>query len=85
VKRKDLLGIRELDCQEIVEILDTAESMQELSTRPIKKVPTLRGKTIITLFSEASTRTRTSFEIAGKWLSAAVINVVMSSSSASKG
>jgi len=85
VKRKDLLGIRELDCQEIVEILDTAESMQELSTRPIKKVPTLRGKTIITLFSEASTRTRTSFEIAGKWLSADVINVVMSSSSASKG
>jgi len=85
VKRKDLLGIRELECHEILEILDTAESMQELAGRPIKKVPTLRGKTIITLFSEASTRTRTSFEIAGKWLSADVINVVMTSSSATKG
>ena len=68
MKRKDLLGIRELECHEILEILDTAESMQELAARPIKKVPTLRGKTVITLFSEASTRTRTSFEIAGKWL-----------------
>jgi aspartate carbamoyltransferase catalytic subunit len=85
VTRKDLLGIRELECHEIVEILDTAESMQEISTRPIKKAPTLRGKTIITLFSEASTRTRTSFEIAGKWLSADVINIVTASSSASKG
>src|SRR6185295_286427 len=85
VKRKDLLGIRELDCSEILEILDTAESMQELSSRPIKKVPTLRGKTIINLFFEASTRTRTSFEIAGKWLSADVVNVSMSTSSVSKG
>jgi len=85
VKRKDLLGIRELDCDEILEILDTAESMQELSSRPIKKVPTLRGKTIINLFFEASTRTRTSFEIAGKWLSADVVNISMSTSSVSKG
>ena len=85
MKRKDLLGIRELDCDEILEILDTAESMQELSSRPIKKVPTLRGKTIINLFFEASTRTRTSFEIAGKWLSADVVNISMSTSSVSKG
>jgi aspartate carbamoyltransferase catalytic subunit len=85
VKRKDLLGIRELDCAEILEILDTAESMQELSSRPIKKVPTLRGKTIINLFFESSTRTRTSFEIAGKWLSADVVNISMSTSSVSKG
>ncbi len=85
MKRKDLLGIRELDCAEILEILDTAESMQELSSRPIKKVPTLRGKTIINLFFESSTRTRTSFEIAGKWLSADVVNISMSTSSVSKG
>jgi len=85
VKRKDLLGIRELDCSEILEILDTAQSMQELASRPIKKVPTLRGKTIINLFFESSTRTRTSFEIAGKWLSADVVNVSMATSSVSKG
>ena len=63
--RKDLLGIQELSCDEILEILDTAETLQEISSRPIKKVPTLRGKTIINLFFESSTRTRTSFEIAG--------------------
>jgi len=85
VKRKDLLGIQELERDEILEILDTAETMQELATRPIKKVPTLRGKTIINLFFEASTRTRTSFEIAGKWLSADVVNISMSTSSVSKG
>jgi len=83
--RKHLLGIQDLDRQEILEILDTAESFQEVSTRPIKKVPTLRGKTIINLFFEASTRTRTSFEIAGKRLSADVVNVSASSSSVSKG
>jgi aspartate carbamoyltransferase catalytic subunit len=85
VKHKDLLGIRELDCSDILEILDTADSMQELASRPIKKVPTLRGKTIINLFFESSTRTRTSFEIAGKWLSADVVNISMSTSSVSKG
>jgi aspartate carbamoyltransferase catalytic subunit len=85
VKRKDLLGIQELERDEILEILDTAESMQELASRPIKKAPTLRGKTIINLFFEASTRTRTSFEIAGKWLSADVVNISMSNSSVSKG
>ena len=69
LKRKDLLGIQELGRDEILGILDTAESLQEISSRPIKKVPTLRGKTVINLFFEASTRTRTSFEIAGKRLS----------------
>jgi aspartate carbamoyltransferase catalytic subunit len=85
LKRKHLLGIEDLSRGEILEILDTAESLQEVSTRPIKKVPTLRGKTIINLFFEASTRTRTSFEIAGKRLSADVVNVSLSTSSVSKG
>jgi len=85
LKRKDLLGIEDLSHDEILEILDTAESLQEVSTRPIKKVPTLRGKTIINLFFEPSTRTRTSFEIAGKRLSADVVNVSLSTSSVSKG
>jgi len=85
VKKKDLLGIQDLDRDEILEILDTAETLQEISTRPIKKVPTLRGKTVINLFFEASTRTRTSFEIAGKRLSADVVNITASSSSVSKG
>lgn len=84
-KRKDLLGIQDLNREDILEILDTAESFQEVSTRPIKKVPTLRGKTVINLFFEASTRTRTSFEIAGKRLSADVVNVSLSTSSVSKG
>ncbi len=82
---KDLLGIRELAAEEIGLILDTAASMKEIASRDIKKVPTLRGKTIINLFYEASTRTRTSFEIAGKWLSADVINISASSSSVVKG
>ena len=82
---KDLLGIASLSREEIVEILDTADSFQEVSSRPIKKVPTLRGKTVINLFFEASTRTRTSFEIAGKRLSADVVNISASTSSVSKG
>lgn len=85
LKRKDLLGIQDLGRDEILEILDTAESFQEVSTRPIKKVPTLRGKTVINLFFESSTRTRTSFEIAGKRLSADVVNISASTSSVSKG
>ena len=85
LKRKDVLGIQDLSPTEITEILDTAESLQEISSRPIKKVPTLRGKTVINLFFEASTRTRTSFEIAGKRLSADVVNVSSSTSSVSKG
>lgn len=85
LKRKDILGIQELSVEEINLILDTAESFIEVSTREIKKVPTLRGKTIINLFYEASTRTRTSFEIAGKRLSADTINISTSTSSVVKG
>lgn len=82
---KDLLSIQELTSDEIRLILDTAESMKEVARRDIKKVPALRGKTMINLFYESSTRTRTSFEIAGKWLSADVINVSASASSVTKG
>jgi len=85
LKHKDLLGIQELSPEEIQLILDTAVSMKEIGSRDIKKVPTLRGKTVINLFYEASTRTRTSFEIAGKWMSADVINISTSSSSVAKG
>jgi len=83
--KKDLLGIRDLSLDEINLILETAESFIEVSTREIKKVPTLRGKTIINLFMEPSTRTRTSFEIAGKRLSADTINISASTSSSVKG
>jgi aspartate carbamoyltransferase catalytic subunit len=85
LSRKDILGIKELSVEEINLILDTAESFSEVSTREIKKVPTLRGKTIVNLFYEASTRTRTSFEIAGKRLSADTINISASTSSVVKG
>jgi len=84
-KRKDLLGMQNLEPAEITDVLDTAESMKEIAAREIKKVPTLRGKTVVNLFYESSTRTRTSFEIAGKWLSADVINFSASGSSAEKG
>jgi aspartate carbamoyltransferase catalytic subunit len=83
--RKDLLGIRELSVEEIQLILDTAATFREVSEREIKKVPTLRGKTVINFFFEASTRTRTSFEIAAKRLSADAINISASSSSVVKG
>ena len=83
--RKDLLTMRELDAGEILTLVDTAASLQEIATREIKKVPALRGKTIVNLFYENSTRTRTSFEIAGKWLSADVVNFSAAGSSAAKG
>ncbi len=85
LNRKDILGIQELSVAEIELILETADSFIEVSTREIKKVPTLRGKTVINLFYEASTRTRTSFEIAGKRLSADTINISASTSSVMKG
>lgn len=85
LRSKDLLTIEQLSVDEIKLILDTADSMKEISSRDIKKVPTLRGKTVINLFYEPSTRTRTSFEIAGKRLSADVINISTSSSSVTKG
>lgn len=84
-RRKDLLGIAELEPEEIQLILDTAASFKEISTRPIKKVPTLRGKTVVTMFYEPSTRTRMSFEIAAKRLSADTLNLTVSASSAVKG
>jgi aspartate carbamoyltransferase catalytic subunit len=83
--RKDLLTIRELEPAEILTVVDTAASLQEIAGREIKKVPALRGKTVVNLFYENSTRTRTSFEIAGKWLSADVVNFSASGSSAAKG
>jgi aspartate carbamoyltransferase catalytic subunit len=82
---KDLLGIKGMTAVEIRLILDTAATFKDVSERDIKKVPTLRGKTVINLFYEASTRTRTSFELAGKRLSADVINVSTSTSSVVKG
>ncbi|HEY4590264.1 MAG TPA: aspartate carbamoyltransferase catalytic subunit [Thermoanaerobaculia bacterium] len=84
-RRKDLLGIAELSPAEIELILDTAESFSEIGDRPIKKVPTLRGKTVLNLFFEASTRTRSSFEIAEKRLSADNINFSTSGSALEKG
>ncbi|MGA1869517.1 MAG: aspartate carbamoyltransferase catalytic subunit [bacterium] len=83
--RKHLLGIEDLTKEEILAILDTADSFKEVLTRDIKKVPPLRGKTIINLFHEPSTRTRISFEIAGKRLSADTINISATGSSFSKG
>ena len=82
---KDLLGIKGMTADEITLILDTAATFKDVSERDIKKVPALRGKTVINLFYEASTRTRTSFELAGKRLSADVINISTSTSSATKG
>lgn len=84
-KRKDLLGIRELEVHEIEHILETAVSLKEINTRPIKKVPTLRGKTVVHLFYEPSTRTRTSFDIAAKRLSADTFSITGSTSSIVKG
>ncbi len=84
-QRKDLLGIRELSAEEITFILDTADAFKEVGTREIKKVPALRGKTLVNFFVEPSTRTRTSFEIAAIRLSADVINISASASSLTKG
>src|SRR5256885_7709873 len=84
-KLKHLLGIRELAADQINYLLDTAETFLDVSRREIKKVPALRGRTVINLFFEASTRTRTSFEIAAKRLSADAVNISVSASSVSKG
>jgi aspartate carbamoyltransferase catalytic subunit len=83
--QKHLLGIEHLSAEEITTILDLGERFLEIAERPIKKVPTLRGKTVINLFLEPSTRTRTSFEIAAKRLSADGVNFTASSSSTTKG
>ncbi len=81
---KDLLGIEDLQREEIQRILETAQRMHEIGLREIKKVPTLRGRTVVNLFFESSTRTLSSFEIAGKRLSADVVNFSKTSSSLSK-
>jgi len=85
LKSRHLLGIAGMDAAEISLILDTAEAMKEVGTRPIKKVPALRGRTVVNLFFEPSTRTRTSFEIAEKRLSADTLNIAAQSSSVVKG
>ena len=85
LRQKDLLDIESLSAEEIALVLDTATSFKEIGTRAIKKVPTLRGRTVVNLFYEPSTRTRVSFEIAAKRLSADAINVSVSGSSVSKG
>lgn len=84
-KHKDIIGLQDLTADEIELLLNTAQNLKEINSRDIKKVPTLRGKTVVNLFYEASTRTRTSFEIAAKRLSADTINISTSTSSATKG
>jgi aspartate carbamoyltransferase catalytic subunit len=83
--KKDLLSVADLSREDIYLVLDTAEAMREIGERPIKKVPTLRGKTVVNLFYEPSTRTRTSFEIAEKRLSADTLNIAVAASSVLKG
>ena len=82
---RHLLSMHDLDRDDVLSVLDTAESMHDVQRREVKKLPTLRGRTVVNLFFEDSTRTRSSFEIAGKWLSADVINISAKGSSASKG
>ena len=82
---RHLLSAADLDLDEITAILDLAEEMSQVQSRPVKKLPALRGRTVVNLFFEDSTRTRSSFELAGKWLSADVINISAKGSSVSKG
>jgi aspartate carbamoyltransferase catalytic subunit len=83
--RKDLLGLRELAAEEINFVLETTDAFNQVGTREIKKVPALRGKTLMNFFVEPSTRTRTSFELAALRLSADVINISATTSSLTKG
>src|ERR1035437_8589385 len=85
LQRKDILGLQEITPDEIRLILDTAESNKEILSRPVKKVPILRGKSVCTLFYENSTRTRTSFELAAKIMSADTTSISTSGSSIQKG
>jgi len=85
VKRKDLLGLRGVEADEITHILNTADKFRSISERRIKKVPTLRGRTVVNLFFEASTRTKTSFDLAAKRLSADGVSISASTSAAKKG
>ena len=83
--RKHLLDITSLSAEEILTVLDTARAFKAVGERAIKKVPALRGRTVVNLFIEPSTRTRTTFEIAAKRLSADVVNLAISTSSQTKG
>jgi aspartate carbamoyltransferase catalytic subunit len=85
LRHKHLLGIADMTPEEIVLVLDTAVAMKEIAQRPIKKVPTLRGRTVVNLFFEPSTRTRTSFEVAEKRLSADTLSIAIATSSVVKG
>ncbi len=85
LQRKDILGLEEMTAGEMLLILDTADSMKEILTRTIKKVPTLRGRSVCTLFYEPSTRTRTSFEMAAKYMSADTVSVATATSAVQKG
>ena len=85
MRRKDVLDLDDFTAEELHEVLETADAMKEVLSRPIKRVPPLRGKTIVNCFYEASTRTRVSFELAGKNLSADVVNISASGSSVEKG
>ena len=85
LRHKHLLGIADMTPEEIMLVLDTAEAMKEIAQRPIKKVPTLRGRTVVNLFFEPSTRTRTSFEVAEKRLSADTLSIAVATSSVVKG
>ena len=85
LRSRHLLGIADLEPDEIALVLDTAEAMTEIAARPIKKVPTLRGRTVVNLFFEPSTRTRTSFEVAEKRLSADTLSIAVAQSSVTKG
>lgn len=85
LKRKDILTLEDMDVEEMESVLDTAESLKEILSREIKKVPTLRGRSVLTLFYEPSTRTRTSFEMAGKYMSADTVNIATAASAVVKG
>jgi len=82
---RDLISLRETDADDLRLLLQTAAAFGEILERPVKKVPTLRGKTVVTLFYEASTRTRTSFELAAKYMSADAVNIAVAQSSVTKG
>ena len=82
---RHLLSTEDLSLHNAIRILDTAEEMAAVGEREVKKLPALRGRTVVNLFFEDSTRTRSSFEIAGKWMSADTINITGKGSSASKG
>ena len=85
LKRKDLLGLEELAAEEILGVLDVAEQFRTIFDRPVRKVPIMRGRTVVNLFFEPSTRTRISFELAEKRLSADIVNFSASTSSLKKG